>query len=1142
MAEVISGWITREQVNAVTALLTELADEGWSIGTAQIIATHNLLLAVQADPHRELTTAQLAEWIGPVVCKSQKQQAEFPARLSMALHDLAPEMDSPPLPPRERRLHLAILLTLIAVVVLGAAAWVYVRMNPPIETGLTGTTTVVAPSEGGTATIGLPGDKPKPRIPVAVPGSHTQKKAPITLIAFAATGVILMGVAVWFVTRARREHRLRKVFASDESVRDYYPSVGSAPLVDLEFRRAAQVMRRRYHEPGTEVDVQATIAATASRAGAFSPVFAPRTRTPEYLVLIDQATTRDIQATLFENVTRRLLAYGVAVDLFFFDGDPRICWQPGRNTERFRFETIAASYARHNLMIFTAGERFADRLTDRPARWVHSFFSWFRDPVIFTPRPVMQWDAMEWMLARCGALVLPASGAGIAAYVARGERAPQVSFNARGSLVPHLLEEDDEMWIAHAEPPRELVRQLVRDLELAVGPDAMTWLAACAVYPGVDWAVLLYLGKELKIPNFEDNLLALARLPWFRHGYLPDWLRMRLLWTLDKPVEKSVRAALFAMFDQAVFHKSGGNVRLSHYRDLAHALGTGHQLSEHVIVDFMSDRKVTPLHLSIPQRFALRVEEYLERYARRTSQQLRPQWAALLLAYVPFAGIVLARSKDEEVRWHARMGTLSWLMSGLLAGVAYLATVQMVQRDSYFGSYGSREPLIDLEFSTVWVLLLMPWLPVVAISARRAAYGNRMGIPILARAADAPENTFFKVPPYSLLIGDARHPWRDWIFLAGVVLILLLGWRNSALAGEVIFWSFAWLYLVRIVSSWKVEEAALAMPARLLLALAIGSLFAATEIPSPRVILFYLCVIPPLLIGTLLGDVLKNRRRLATFGMAVGGLGVVVMALAPELGETGAIILLTGAICAWPNLVTIFGRSAAEGLVTAEVRRAVTMTAVWFAFGFVGTTLLPGTSSKWPFLIAAEVALIALAYRVAAPRKPTATVVSNRLFVWSSMLVLAAAGLTEWLRGSITSGDENLALIPAVMCLATAIIYRRTSTAARVAFLATVAGIAIGVVEPYSEAFQLAFWVCVVALTSAAWLVVQTAPFRWRATTAAMVSSFPLLMLIDPLADRRFIERGFTATVVTVLTATTLAVLATVAARKTSEEVQEPAG
>jgi hypothetical protein len=60
------------------------------------------------------------------------------------------------------------------------------------------------------------------------------------------------------------------------------------------------------------------------------------------------------------------------------------------------------------------------------------------------------------------------------------------------------------------------------------------WLGACAVYPSLEWPLTLALGRTFlghgSEPILDDGrLAALVRLPWFRYGAMPDWLRKRLL-------------------------------------------------------------------------------------------------------------------------------------------------------------------------------------------------------------------------------------------------------------------------------------------------------------------------------------------------------------------------------------------------------------------------------------------------------------------------------------------------------------------------------------------------------------------------------------------------------------------------------------
>ena len=84
-----------------------------------------------------------------------------------------------------------------------------------------------------------------------------------------------------------------------------------------------------------------------------------------------------------------------------------------------------------------------------------------------------------------------------------------------------------------------------------LGPESWDWLCACAVYPQVTWELTLCHGYWLFGGDAEwreewaERVLRLVRLPWFRHGTLPDWWRERLLddWQ-DKQNEAKTRRGI----------------------------------------------------------------------------------------------------------------------------------------------------------------------------------------------------------------------------------------------------------------------------------------------------------------------------------------------------------------------------------------------------------------------------------------------------------------------------------------------------------------------------------------------------------------------------------------------------------------------
>jgi formylglycine-generating enzyme required for sulfatase activity len=93
-------------------------------------------------------------------------------------------------------------------------------------------------------------------------------------------------------------------------------------------------------------------------------------------------------------------------------------------------------------------------------------------------------------------------------------------------------------------------------LENELGPFGYQWLCACAVYPGLRLPITSYLGAELAravnrpVPD-EAEHMALARLPWFRVGWMPDELRLRLFRDLEPQFRTLVREAIERLIHDA---------------------------------------------------------------------------------------------------------------------------------------------------------------------------------------------------------------------------------------------------------------------------------------------------------------------------------------------------------------------------------------------------------------------------------------------------------------------------------------------------------------------------------------------------------------------------------------------------------------
>ena len=168
-------------------------------------------------------------------------------------------------------------------------------------------------------------------------------------------------------------------------------------------------------------------------------------------------------------------------------------------------------------------------------------------PTLLTSKPLEQWGEIEWALDRRGFSVLPISRAGLAALMSNSIGAPAEQFLSNAEQ-PRLsrYERNPRRLLERDSPSDADIEQLCTELRKEFGERGFAWVAACAAYPEIHWGITLRLGAAL-VPDDADQgriLPRMARLAWFRDGFMPDWVRKALLERISPDDEATTRALL----------------------------------------------------------------------------------------------------------------------------------------------------------------------------------------------------------------------------------------------------------------------------------------------------------------------------------------------------------------------------------------------------------------------------------------------------------------------------------------------------------------------------------------------------------------------------------------------------------------------
>ncbi len=318
-------------------------------------------------------------------------------------------------------------------------------------------------------------------------------------------------------------------------------------------RRSSQELRRHLLRDSGRVDVESTITATLEAGGVLTPVSGREKVTPEYLLLRQRHGRNDQSDEWIKALIFRLKEQGILLNNYEFSGSAGLCRDVDDPRSSRSIEALYSRFAHCRLLIFADADSMFNPLSGVALPWLKQLDDWQHKAIFVPPEQLKLNRWLPEALEEQDCLLFEANADGLEALV---ERLIKNDMNENGAqILPHSEWEewiDPPGWLTGRTPPNQKqISHLLGKLKRWFNNDeaGYHWLAACAVFPLLRWELTLFLGeqlrgsKEMPLLN-EERLEKLVQLPWFRRGFLPDWLREALLISLSKDQDAYIRNIL----------------------------------------------------------------------------------------------------------------------------------------------------------------------------------------------------------------------------------------------------------------------------------------------------------------------------------------------------------------------------------------------------------------------------------------------------------------------------------------------------------------------------------------------------------------------------------------------------------------------
>jgi hypothetical protein len=263
-----------------------------------------------------------------------------------------------------------------------------------------------------------------------------------------------------------------------------------------------------------------TISHALQNWGFALPQFTKRNKIPRYLLLLDAENFQNHHVLLIEKLFQFYRQHNVRSTRFFFDNSAASFWN-----ERFRdgvdLRFLCNHFSDYRLIILSDALKYIDS-TGTLYSWTTQFKSWDQRVLLSTKSPA-DWGKAEQQL---GSLF------NLHYYSADTLHHLAEAFSANPSW-QSVTSADVDHSIDPASDVNNVKTNLIRYFKHEDGNWMLKWVAACCLYPNLQWDLTVLAGTVVSPPGVNlvtvENMFRLSSLRWFKEGKIPNEVRAVLV-------------------------------------------------------------------------------------------------------------------------------------------------------------------------------------------------------------------------------------------------------------------------------------------------------------------------------------------------------------------------------------------------------------------------------------------------------------------------------------------------------------------------------------------------------------------------------------------------------------------------------------